>query len=123
MISQGILKKLICFLKFQIRCTEITDQGLKAIIERICANLLNLKTLSINFSECSKIENKDLIIKWIGVDLNRMINLKEVYLDFARYFYFDNNLNNLWARCEGIDEEAKNGLKKELTRIKHIQIY
>lgn len=62
-------------------------------------------------------------MKWIGEDLNRMINLKEVYLDFARYFFLENKFPNIQTRCEGIDEEAKNGLKKELTRIKHIQIY
>jgi len=90
-------------------CTEITDQGLKVTIEKICSNLLSLQTLSINFSECIKIQNRDMTLKWMGVDLNQMPDLKDIYLDFAR--------------CEGIDESIRKDLQKELGRYKNLEIY
>jgi len=90
-------------------CAEITDQGLKVTIEKICSNLLSLQTLSINFSECIKIQNRDMTLKWMGVDLNQMPDLKDIYLDFAR--------------CEGIDESIRKDLQKELGRYKNLEIY
>jgi len=48
---------------------------------------------------------------------------KRSIFGFCKVFFLENKFPNIQTRCEGIDEEAKNGLKKELTRIKHIQIY